>query len=73
MSNALPYFKDMADAELVEAYRTYRNATYNSGNLACHVAPKSRSGRTIARQWGRNLRACELIENIARQRGLRLV
>jgi hypothetical protein len=72
MNTALPYFKDMNDDELRSAYRDYRNAAYNTGNLACSVNPRSRNGRTVARQWGNSIRAIELIENIARQRGVRL-
>jgi hypothetical protein len=69
----MPYFKEMSDDELRAAYRDYRNAAYNAGNLACSVAPKSRSGRIVARQWGDALRATELIERLADKRGIRLV
>jgi hypothetical protein len=69
----VPYFKEMTDEELRDAYRANRTAAYNTGNLACSVAPKSRSGRIVARQWGEALRACQIIEGLARKRGIRLL
>jgi hypothetical protein len=71
-TNALPYFKDMADDELRDAYKGYRTASYNAGNLACSVSPRSNGGRIVARQWGQAIKACEIIEGLARKRGISL-
>jgi hypothetical protein len=68
----MPYFKEMTDDELRSAYRDYRNAAYRAATFSQNVSPKSRGGKIVARQWGSNMRAVELIERIADQRGVRL-
>lgn len=73
MTPTQPLFKEMTDSELRSAYRVERDNLYNVSNFANHVSPKSRGGRMIARQWGRALRNVEIIEAIARKRGVRLI
>jgi hypothetical protein len=68
----LPYFKGMTDDELRAAYVAFRTLAYNAGEMANMCAPRSGQGRKVAANWGRSIRAMELIEAIARQRRISL-
>lgn len=62
-------FKDMSDDDLRAAYWAWR------GQLAewqSYAAPRARDGGRSARGTGRCLRNVEMIEAIARRRGLSL-
>lgn len=63
-------FKDMTDEALREAYRAERTSLYNWSQMA---APRRRDGGRSADGTGRALRNCQIIEGIARQRGIRLL
>lgn len=65
----LPYFKDMTDDELREAYWQFRRALHGWSEMA---APRRIDGGRSARGTGRCLRAVELIEAIADKRGISL-
>lgn len=64
-----PYFKAMTDPELVAAYHAERVNLYRWSQLA---APRRRDGGRSADGTGRALRNVELIERLARDRGLSL-
>jgi hypothetical protein len=63
-------YKELSDAELVAAYWDLRGATHASGQLACHVNPRSRGGRTLARTWGRQLNHFEIVCALLRKRNV---
>ncbi len=75
-NTALPTFTtrymDMTADELRTAYAAWRNASYTWSQMACMAAGKSSHGRRIAGGWGRCIRECEFIENVARKRNIRL-
>lgn len=66
--NTTPYFKDMSDEDLRSAYRAERENLYRWSQLA---GPGK--GHPAARGTGRALRNVEIIEALARRRGIRLV
>lgn len=63
-------FIDMTDDELRESYRAWRGQLAEWQNYA---APRARDGGRSARGTGRCLRNVEMIEAIARRRGVKLV
>lgn len=65
-----PYFKGMTDDELRAAYQAWRGVLFGWSQLA---APRRRDGGRSARGTGRALRNVELIERLAKGRGIRLV
>jgi hypothetical protein len=69
-------YMDMTPDELRAAYRYWGEAQYNAGNIAnLHAgAPRgSRTRNTAAANWGRANREFDLICNVARKRGIRLL
>lgn len=66
-----PLFKELSDEALREEYRGYRTLAYNNANMAagCRTATRTK----LASQMGRLMRNIEIIEAIARKRGIRLV
>lgn len=61
----------MTDDGLRNAYREYRNLVYRSSNMA--QLPQYAGKGANARQMGRFMRSIEIIEAIARKRGIRLI
>lgn len=59
----LPFFKNMTDDALRAEYAGYRALAYNNAAIGGHAA---------AQQMGTLMRAVQLIEGIARQRGISL-
>lgn len=64
-----PFFKGLSDAALRENYASYRNLAYNNAGMATSGAVNIRKA---AFQMGKLMRNIELIENIARQRKIKL-
>lgn len=62
-------FKDMSDDELRQAYAAWRGVLASWSELA---APRARDRGRSAAGTGRALRNVELIERVARQRGVPL-
>jgi hypothetical protein len=67
-----PFLKDLTDTELVDAYWAARQSAYSWSELAPSCNPRSAAGRKVAGGWGRAMRHVEIIEAIARKRGLSL-
>lgn len=65
-------YKDMDAGDLRSAYQGWRTAAYNWSRMAQMFAPRSTQGRRVAAGWGRANRNVELIEAIARKRGIDL-
>ena len=65
-----PLFKSLSDEALRNEYASYRNLAYNNANMASSGAVNTRKA---AAQMGRLMKNIEIIEAIARQRGIRLV
>lgn len=65
-------YKDMTPEDLRSAYATERTIAYNSSQMAQSVSPRNQGRRKVARSWGRAMRNVEMIEAIARKRGIRL-
>lgn len=63
-----PFFKEMSDEALRTEYAGWRNLAYNNANIAA-CGSRSRA----AGQMGRIMRNVEIIEAIARKRGICLV
>ncbi len=59
-----PLFKSLSDEALRTEYRGYRALAYNNANIGTQAA---------ARQMGQLMKCIEIIEAIARKRGIRLV
>jgi hypothetical protein len=64
-----PLFKSLSDDALREEYAGWRNLAYNNGRMA-QQGPGT--ARKCAASMGRIMRNVELIENIARRRGISL-
>ena len=69
MSTYTVRFIDMTDADLRTAYTAERANLYNWSNLA---QPRRQDGGKSANGTGRALRNVEMIEAIARRRGVQL-
>lgn len=66
-----PMFKDLSDEALRTEYRGWRELAYNNANMA---AGGGRNWRNkCANQMGRIMKNVEIIEAIARKRGILLV
>lgn len=64
-----PFFKDLSDDALRTEYRGWRELAYNNANMAAG----GRAWRNkCATQMGRLMRNIEIIEAIARKRGISL-
>lgn len=59
-----PLFKDLSDEDLLNEYRGYRALAYNNAAIA------SSGPSSCANQMGRIMKNIQIIEAIARKRGL---
>jgi hypothetical protein len=64
-----PFFKELSDDALREEYAGYRNLAYNNAAMAASGAVNL---RRAAYQMHHLMRCVEIIEAIARKRGMRL-
>lgn len=69
MNSKTPFFKDLSDDALRTEYAGYRALAYNNANMAASGAVNRNKA---AAQMGRLMRNIQIIEGIARQRGIRL-
>jgi hypothetical protein len=65
-----PFFKELSDAALRAEYKGYRELAYNNAAMAASGAVNI---RRCASQMGRLMRNIEIIEAIAKKRGISLV
>lgn len=65
-----PLFKTLSDDSLRTEYRGWREIAYNASRIAQSAGPRGRS--RMASQTGRALRNMEIIEALARGRGISL-
>jgi hypothetical protein len=65
-----PLFKDLSDEALRTEYRGWRELAYNNANIAASGAVNRKK---CAASMGRIMRNVEIIEAIARKRGIPLV
>lgn len=66
---ATPLFKSLSNEALRTEYRGYRNLAYNNAGMAASGAVNK---NRAAGQMGKLMRNIEIIEAIARQRGISL-
>lgn len=69
-STKTPFFKELSDDSLRREYKGYRELAYNNANMAASGAVNKNKA---ASQMGRLMRNIEIIEAIARKRGISLV
>lgn len=65
-----PFFKELSDEALRTEYHGYRELAYNNANAASSGGVNKRKA---ANQMGRLMRNIQIIEAIAKKRGIRLV
>lgn len=65
-----PFFKDLSDEALRTEYRGWRELAYNNANMAASGAVNRKK---CAMGMGRIMKNVEIIEVIARKRGISLV
>lgn len=65
-----PYYKDMTDVELIDAYWSLRKSTHNWSTMARNVRPGTPQGRKVAREWGRADRYFQIVCSLLRKRGI---
>lgn len=67
-----PFFKELSNEALRNEYWGYRELAYNNAKMAQGCAPRGHTINKLAGQMGKLMRNIEIIEAIARKRGISL-